>query len=184
MTARHLRKRIVREARQLVTRHFDVEGQTNTCLYLAAAACMVAQKHGLRLILQAGSARWPRVTDQTDDGVEPNVFEYVWESDHPASRAARAAGLMPEMHVWAADPAANEVVDLTTGFWPAQCREILGVDWKAPNPPPYFWGPVDRLPTLACYEPNLEATMLADAFVRRELRRRERELLDFQTLTP
>jgi hypothetical protein len=168
MTARGLKKRIVKEARRLARRTFpEMRGKTGACLVLSWAVVEAARRHGVRLVLQAGSAYWPRVTDKTDDGDEPNVFEYRFEEHAPATVARVLAGELPEMHVWAADPETGELVDLTYGDQPAQCLELAGLTWKAPKPSPYFWGTPDRLPKLTSYEANVAAIQVTLAFLLR-----------------
>lgn len=162
MRRKQLQEVIVRDARKLARVMFrDVSDFTGHCLLMAGATILAAQKHGLRLCLQAGTAYWPRVTAETDDGVEPNRFGYEWEPGSPATKLRLAMGLLPEMHVWAGDPERQEVVDLTTGSWPKQCVLLTGLTWKAPAPPAYFWGPAASLPAIASYVPDELATLMA-----------------------
>lgn len=171
MTAQQMKETIVREAKALALKRFpEIEGATQGhCLIFNAALCAVANKRGVRLVLQAGTAFWPRVTPETDDGEEANRFGYEWSPDAPFSRARLAAGLLPEIHVWAGDPETQEIADLTTGFFPQQCYDMLRVGWKAPRPPEWFWGTAHDLPDLASYVPNLEATLFAADVLRRAL---------------
>lgn len=168
MTNRKTKKIIVAKARKLVAEKFPtIKGSTGACLYLTAGVIAVAQGYGIKLLLQAGSCYWPRVTPKTDDGIESNVFGY--EYDAIAAAPFVAADLMPEMHVWAGDPLTNEIVDLTSGSFPAQCRKLLGVGWKAPRPPAYFWDTFENLPKLARYAPDRDASLTAAEFLRRSL---------------
>lgn len=165
MPNRKTKKIIVAKARKLVTKKFPtIKGSTGACLYLAAGVISIAQEHGIKLLLQAGSCYWPRVTDKTDDGIESNVFGY--EYDAIAAAPFVAANLMPEMHVWAGDPSTGEIVDLAAGFFPAQCRKLLGVGWKAPKPPAFFWDVPSKLPKLASYAPDRDASLTAAEFLR------------------
>lgn len=170
------RERIVREAYVTAARTFpEVEDFSVHCLVLAGAVIATASKHGLRLVLQAGSAYWPRVTDETDDGVEANRFGYEWTPNEHASRLRRAMGLMPEIHVWAADPRPGvlEIVDLTAGAFPEQCAQLTGETWKAPRPPKWFWGTAKDLPPLASYVPTLDATQFAARMLAQALTERK-----------
>jgi len=160
MTDRKTKRVIVKQARKLANKTFGkVASGPGACLYLSWAVCTVAREHGIRLLMLAGSAYWPHVTPETDDGVESNRFGY--EFDLETAAPYLAANLMPELHVWAGDPLTGEIVDLSTGAWPNQCRELLGVGWKAPNPPAFFWAPPSSLPNLAEYRATKEAGAVA-----------------------
>lgn len=161
----------VAEARKLVRRTWPSLNTygAGACLYLAWGIISVAQSRGVKLLLQAGTAYWARVTDATDDGVEPNVFGYEWHADSPETIALLAANKMPEIHVWAADPVAVEIVDLTTGTWPEQCREILGVGWKAPKPPPFYWDDPRNVPGAGAYKAERSACEVAVELMKRSL---------------
>ena len=162
---------IVAEARELVERTFEgipLDG-AGGCLYLTWGVCTVAKAVGLRLIMQAGTAYWPRVTDATDDGIEPNVFGYEWHADSPQTKALIAADQLPEIHIWAGNPITNEIVDLTPGAWPSLCRDALGVDWKAPTPPPFYWADAGKIPGAGYYKPERSAVECALRYLRRAL---------------
>jgi len=40
----------------------------------------------------------------------------------------------------------GEIIDFSTGLWPAACKETLGLDWLAPLPPDYLWAVGNQLP--------------------------------------
>lgn len=162
IVSRGLKKRIVDDAYALAARTFPAfVGRPDMCLMLTGAVLAAAQRRGVRLVLQAGTCYWPRVTPEQDDGVSPNVFGYEWDPNDPKHLATRIAGRMPELHVWAGDPSTNELVDLTTGCFPDQCARLTELAWLAPVPPRWYWGAFDRLPTFTRYEVNEEATRLA-----------------------
>lgn len=154
------RAQLVAEARELFRRSFDHdEDSSGICLYMAACIIKVAHRRGLRLIPQAGSASWQIVPEHMDDGVSATHFSYVWTGDFTVPYVE--AGLsLPEMHVWAADPARNEIVDLTAGLQPAQCKRTTGMSWHMPPPPDFVWHRGTKLPC-GIYEPNMEATRYA-----------------------
>lgn len=158
---------MVKEARRrMQARHPDLD-EHGGCVAAAHLIIEVAAENGVRLVLQAGTCYWPRVTAANDDGVEPNVFGYEWEPGSLLTRQRLAAGLLPELHVWAGDPATGEVVDLTTRSFPVQCRRILGVRWKAPTPPDFLW---TRVPPRGVeYTPYANATLLVVALWRQSL---------------
>jgi hypothetical protein len=143
---------------------------TGTCVWAAAAVIEAAKERGVRLVLQAGSAFWPRVSPEQDDGVSSTHFGYQWERGSRETMQILGRiqkgdlSILPEMHVWAADPKEMEIVDPTSGQFPAQARRLQGLDWKGPVPPEQFWGGKDELNTLrAVYEVDRDATMLAFA---------------------
>lgn len=167
---RQQKRQIVTEARKLVASTWPaLPTDAGACLYLSWAVIHVANMHGLKLLLQAGTAYWSRVTPATDDGVEANVFGYEWHADSAETIARVAADQLPEIHVWAADPVAGEIVDLTTGTWPAQSRKLLDVDWKAPKPPAFYWGDPCKVPGNGFYKAERSATLVAVDFLKRAL---------------
>jgi hypothetical protein len=132
-----------------------------------------------RTIIQAGSAQWPRVPPERDDGASPTHFAYEWHPDSEVARLVqsglvplvkRADGLvaasLPEMHVWLGCPDTGEVIDFSAGMWPAACAATLGLDWPGPRPPDYFWNFGARLPAGVNYLPEREAIALVVAVLR------------------
>lgn len=123
-----------------------------------------------RTVIQAGSAQWPRVPAELDDGECPTHFAYEWD---PGSDVARlvvagiapvvwradghAAPSLPEMHVWLGCPDTGEIIDFTTGLWPLACKATLGLDWLALPPPEYVWTFGNRLPEGVRYVASREA---------------------------
>ncbi len=123
-----------------------------------------------RTIIQAGSAQWPRVPPELDDGVSPTHFAYEWNPEHPVTRLfltgftplvqradGHTAASLPEMHVWLGCPDSEEIIDFTTGLWPAACQATLGEDWLAEHPPEYLWTFGSRLPKDVRYIASREA---------------------------
>lgn len=163
------KKAIVERAYAIAGDRASTDRSRGTCFYLADAVVRAAREHGHRLIIQAGTAYWPRVTDETDDGEEPNQFGYCWESTFEDGLAYVAKhGTLPEMHVWAADPAAQEIVDLSIGQLPSLCEALAGLPWKAPEPPRWVWQPFGDFPDLTSYVPTMEATALALFILKRK----------------
>ncbi len=151
---------------------------------------------GVRLVMQAGSAQFRRLPPHLDDGKPETAthFSYMWSPPvrsnasswlnvytHPdgSTMQARPDGLierpgadgkpfvcLPEMHVWAADPERQELVDLSTKFLPTLCQKTLGVPggprvWQDATPPDYVWCTYDKLPPDWRYAPDRDATILA-----------------------
>lgn len=138
------------------------------CLVWGGLTWWVLSEHGYDAYLQAGTASWRRVPDEQDDGVCPLYFSYVWEPGEPMTLLALLDGRMPEMHVWAGiqhhDPKRNEIVDLTVGYQPQQCMEMIGQDWQMPHPRPgdWFWGTCADLERNDWrYYPDLSAIKIA-----------------------
>jgi hypothetical protein len=134
-----------------------------------------------RTIIQAGSAQWPRIPPELDDGVSPTHFAYEWHADSAAARLVRAgvtpiipradglvAASLPEMHAWLACPSSDEIIDFTTGLWPAACMATIGLPWPGPRPPEYLWTFGTKLPPLVRYIPDSEAIDLVILILRQQ----------------
>lgn len=151
---------------------------SGACLYAALGVMAAAHVHGRRLVLQAGTAEWPRLRPDQDDGRAdtPTHFGYVWDPDAPLTRAWVAgirpmtddaqAVVLPEVHCWAGDPERQELVDPTSGRFPEQCRRLVGLDWPGDRPLRRTWLPVAEVHRLgAVYVPDERATRLLAALV-------------------
>lgn len=114
-------------------------------------------------IIQAGSAFWPRMLH--DDSTSPLYFGYQWEPNSLITLMRIVDGIFPEMHVWVALPKRNEIIDVTTCYLTAQCKELTGLSWDAPEPPNYLWTDVDLLPPGVRYTPSLSAIKTALNFL-------------------
>ena len=134
-----LKTKIVSEARGLFRERYPDVEEAAACFYLTLCVIEVAQHHHLRLVPQAGSASWPRIRPEQDDGVCNTHFSYMWEADNLYTKMKLTMGSLPEVHVWAADPQRQEIIDLTTGHIPHQCKELTGMDWPGDEPPDHFW---------------------------------------------
>lgn len=148
---------------EFVRRHEIPE--EGACLYLAYFGALELAGIGFRPLLQAGSAGWPRVRPEGDDGAVMTHFSYVWAPEEEKSRRARASGLMPEMHVWIGLPDTEEIVDFSTGLFPVQAKKLMGYDWPEDLlPPDYFWGGPEALGR-AYYSPNMSAIRCALGYI-------------------
>ena len=160
-----LHKQIVAETRAWVTENWAGPPRA-LCLFHAIGVVSIAAHHGIRLLPQAGSAFWRRVPEELDDGEVPTHFGYQWCGMEDLGTIARlATDQMPEMHVWAGDPERQHIVDLTTRYVPAQCKETAGMEWLSPPLPDFAWGDA-----LGAYTPDLAATKLAIELYGKELR--------------
>lgn len=130
------------------------------CLFWTMHGIEVLRERGIRAILQAGSAFWPRIRADQDDGRCNTHFGYKWSPAEPASMAAIAEGRLPEMHVWIGIPISGEIVDFTTKFWPDQAMELTGETWPGTPPPDIFWDTPNMLPG-AWYTHSRDAALFA-----------------------
>lgn len=137
-----------------------------TCPNWAAATIRHLNKVGIKAMLQAGTAWWPRMRPEQDDGVSPNIYAYVWDGSSPKSPPSRTSLQLPEMHVWCVAVETLEIVDLTTKYQPLACKQGLGLDWPGDLPPDYIWHRVDQLPKGIYYEANANAMALAYKIMR------------------
>lgn len=139
------------------------------CLYHAFTSLLALWSAGYRdYILQGGTAQWLRMDAEHDDGEGPNLFGYVFEPDSPITMARLAAGLLPEMHVWLVDPHARVICDPSSWAFPAACRRLQGLDWRAPRPPDILWAEYDR-GIRARYVADPLACHVVEVFARRLL---------------
>ena len=149
-TPRSLRRKIVKEAEKIFRRRYAHKcgtggwgakggGGGGMCPYWALAVIKAGAKYGKRLVLQAGSMQWRFVPPELDDGVSNTAFGYQWSPTDPKSRQAMAMGLLPEMHVWVADPKTQELIDLSTRDFKKIAENQFGLEWKTKDPPAYLW---------------------------------------------
>lgn len=155
------RERLARLIDNTFFANFDGDRPAQACLYWAHYTVEVLKALGIRAIIQAGSASWPRVRPDQDDGTTPTHLTYAWEPNSVTTKTRLAAGVMPEMHVWAAIPDRGEIIDMTTRYWPKQCLLIQERDWPGEKPPTYFWGTAEELPDGVIYAPDMKAIALA-----------------------
>src|SRR5258706_16418976 len=122
------KRRIVTEIRAQMTCSYRGSSLEAACLYWAACTrAHISRNYKTRTILQAGTMQWP-CTDK-DDGVSFTHFSYMWNPTTAEMRRVMiSAGLMPEMHVWAAIPSRNEIVDLTTSYLVEQAKKRAGIE--------------------------------------------------------
>jgi len=159
------KERIVALAEQLYRRHLvGDEHVPGSCLYWTMAVIDAAGRNGLRLIPQAGTAAFQRLPAHLDDGAETTLthFSYEWHGGDGLVALPDGRTVLPEIHVWAADPAKGEIVDLSTRHLAEMCRLSTGMPWLEAAPPRFLWA--RQLPAGWHYAPNREATELAVRF--------------------
>jgi hypothetical protein len=132
------------------------------CIWWACFTCKVLRSAGYPAQLQAGTAYWPCMNREQDDGIS-NQFGYKYT---PGIKNAMmfAQGRLPEIHAWAAMVPTQEIVDPTPAYWPS-LAERLHVGWPGTAPRPYFWGKASDLPDGVTYLADAEAISLAYAFL-------------------
>jgi hypothetical protein len=113
------------DAREIFQRKYADKEAKRACAYWAIAFNEAAKRHGIRAILQAGSAQFQFCDD---DGHSATHFSYMFDKIEASKRLA--AGLWPEMHVWSGIPETGEIVDLTTCYQPQQALELAGLIWQ------------------------------------------------------
>ncbi len=131
------------------------------CLWWAYFTCLVLRRHGIRAQLQAGSAYWPRITREQDDGVSPDRFGYEYMPGRQAF-----GDTLPEIHVWAAVMETQTFIDVTTPFWPEQASITCQMDWPGIRPPDYLWCQSQKFPDRVIYHANMEAIHLCYKFIK------------------
>lgn len=165
---------LVRESRLLVRKLFPEVLPEFACLPHACALQVLLAKAGQCTMLQAGTAQWPYLRLEDDDGVRPTHFSYFWEGpESPVNRERLKRNLLPEIHCWLAHQEPDTVIDSTTGTWPARAR-VGGFQWTARLPPDYLWATERELRDLSLsygyevtYAPSLDACKIADACAKR-----------------
>lgn len=115
-----------------------------------------------RVILQAGTAMFRRIPPHLDDGVVSTHFSYVWSADSLLSKSMIMMNAMPEMHVWAAMPDKEIVIDMTCGLQKEQAA-LRSMEWLDDTTPDVIWGnPKEVFKDHGIvYEPSLDASVLA-----------------------
>ena len=163
---------LILEARALRARVFPECPGEGACLYEACCLQVVLGRAGLGTMIQAGTAQWPLLREEDDDGVAPNAFAYEWQGlGDRLTRDRVAAGLLPELHCWLAHRDPSTIIDTTTGTWPARAG-LAGLDWTAAAPPDFLWGETEALFAEAryggvTYAADLDACEVAGGFAQR-----------------
>ncbi len=130
------------------------------CVYWALAGFAVLRRAGLNPLIQAGSLYWRILPRELDDGRANTHFSYQWEPLHPHSLGAIIRGELPEMHIWIALRLEDGpvIADFSTSTLKREAVTTFGIDWRTPDPPRYVLG---KPPRDACYEPKMDAILLA-----------------------
>lgn len=148
-------------------RYAHIEESAGCVMWAEATRRVLKEQLGIQAFVQAGTANWPLIPDELDDGVCCTHFGYVFEA--PVAYYRFAQGLLPEMHAWVVLPEHEEIIDLTTGFQPMQCKRMIGKEFHpSVRPPPYLWCKWDALPHGWRYKADPVATMMASILIEQE----------------
>lgn len=153
----HNKDQIYQETcRQYVEWYGETHRKASTCMYWSLTGGLVFQRHGIRALLQAGTMMWPAFED---DGVNSTHFGYEWSPNDPGSQAALKLGLFPEIHIWLALPATQEIVDFSVKYLPEASANDIACPrlWTRTAPPEYLWATKDELPEGVIYRPEIPA---------------------------
>lgn len=135
------------------------------CLFWAFFTLKALHKRGLKTAqIQAGTAYWPIVSEETDDGVSANQFGYQFTWDKLAYSQV-INGEQPEMHAWIAiaEPPV-EIVDVTAPFFKERAIKE-GFRYDAPDPPDFFWQEGMQFPFGVTYIADVQAIEIAYAML-------------------
>ena len=131
------------------------------CLVWTYCTISVLTLHNIRSLIQAGTCLWPRMRKDQDDGKCLTHFGYVWSPNTKESEMAVLTGHMPEIHIWTAIPDEQIIIDMSSGMFPYQCRELIDQDWPGDRPPRHFWCNVNAIPEGVIYKSSIPAIKYA-----------------------
>ena len=123
---------------------------------------------GVSACVQAGSISWLLVPKNVPAGDYKGArhFTRTWDLKSKASKLALRIRGLPEMHTWVGIPSTQEIVDLSTGFLPAEYNSHNREGWPVSTlPPSYVWNRVDQLPPGAWYTPWPDAGIFANTLI-------------------
>ncbi len=133
-------------AAAIVTEKWPFADPKNSCPLFAAVTVWLIQQAGQRAILQAGSAHWPR--RRCPDDIK--YFGYEWCGPRPPHLG------LAEVHCWAAVPASQQIIDLSTSWQPEQCQKLLGMSCQ-PMEPLSCFGPEELAELDYTYRAEMDA---------------------------
>lgn len=150
-TPQRTKDRVIALAETIMTKGFIADNNPRVCIYWACAVGTALVQEGIRGVIQAGSASWPFIDMQDDDGVSATNYSYVWGMTNDLSFEQHGSKfLMPELHAWVGIPETQEIIDPTTRFLKRNVK-ASGFEWKRKqDPPQYFWS--NKLPEHTIYE--------------------------------
>lgn len=165
------KRKLVADSRLLYLELWPELTREGACLaHALTLQALAAKRFGLRLVLQAGTAFWPRIREDEDDGSRPTRFGFKWNGlGDGVTKAMLGLGRLPEIHCWLGDPESNDLIDPTTGAWPLLAAEH-GLKWTAKRPPEFLWCELEGFeakqaekpqPFRVVYHVQREATIVA-----------------------
>ncbi len=168
------KEKFYQRVQQQVLRRCDLV-TPHACLYWTFFTLKELWQLGVRGSIQSGSAYWPRVNRATYDAhpeEQSTHFGYEWSPRSVASHVSVALGNLPEVHIWVGLVESQEILDLSTGYWPQACQKLIGKDWPGPRPPKFYWGRACEVPEMVVYRPNEPATVYAGKVLQTLIRER------------
>lgn len=138
----------------VIEHHGEDSIKRGGCIFWTLSGLKILHREGYQALPQAGNLQWPIVTHQTDDGVGPTHFSYMWSPKEFGSVLSIVQGGIPEIHTWIGLADTREIIDFSTGYL-RYCAEGMGFKWKAPDPPKYLW--MKEFPRDVYYTPVREA---------------------------
>lgn len=151
---------------------------SGSCLVWTFATLAVLTSKRIRAVLQAGTCMWPRVRKEQDDGICSTHFGYEWNPATKESLMAVQMGKMPEIHIWAAIPKTQTIIDFSTREFPTQCKKLIKADWPGDLPPQYLWCSAKNIPKGVQYKPEIDAIVYAslamEKFINEDLPHKEK----------
>lgn len=153
-TPQATKERVIALAETIMTKGFVSENNPRVCIYWACAVGVALLENKIRGVVQAGSASWPFIEMENDDGISATNYSYVWDKNAGTCvvnvMTILHTVLMPELHAWVGIPETQEVIDPTTRFLKNNVK-AAGFEWKRKqDPPQYFWD--HKLPANTIYE--------------------------------
>jgi hypothetical protein len=167
--------KLVEEARNVAENYLmppDLPREAG-CLYYACGTLIALNRAGYslnKLRLMAGTAMFPRIRRDQDDGKMNTHFSYMFDATGPTGLCRLPA--MPEMHVWVATTRDYDFIDLTTKFLPVQCVKRTGERWIGNPPPDFLWCKWEHLPVDYpdyVYSPDRDAIKVAQMLAKNVL---------------
>jgi hypothetical protein len=157
---------------------FQCDSLSKQCLMWAYFTVKELHKWNIKEAqLQAGTAYWPIIPAELDDGVSANQYGYKFEWNHK-SFGDVSTGQLPEMHCWVAIPEPITFIDLTSRFFKQRCLEH-GFKWLMPDPPEFLW--CEELPDCVTYQADMQAIEIAYSLLKTLMKK---EPLSFRMWKP
>jgi hypothetical protein len=133
-----IKHKILRHTEKLVERYWPFyKDSPGGCMFWHTAF-LLSVPRGIRCLVQAGTCYWPRLRrDQETNHEGVVLYGYQWNPTVAIEHISEL--VLPEIHVWAAFPDLDIIVDMTAGEFPGHCKNVIDLDWPGDRPPKVFW---------------------------------------------